>query len=93
MPRLRMPLTFCKKPTTGGRKKKKKTLEAVDSCDNCGAPLGRECVRSYGSAVCAVSDGIHVARFSDGEALKPHFFCSAECKLAFAADWQQTHLF
>lgn len=66
-------LKWCKAPRVA--KSSKKGPELVENCDGCGRPLGRDCARTAGSAICAAGDGIpHLHR--DDQWL---FFCCIEC--------------
>jgi hypothetical protein len=56
-------------------KKSKKQEEIIEVCDHCGKPLKSHQVRTNGSAVIALSEGIP-ARNRGGEW---QFFCSLEC--------------
>jgi hypothetical protein len=56
-----------------------KNRDVVTACDICGKPLGRSCVRTSGSVVCAEGEGIFTKRYPGG-LIK--FFCSLECKRA-----------
>jgi len=58
-------------------KKEKAVLEMVTQCDNCGKPLGRTCVRTVNSSICAEGVGIVIKRFFGG---KIKFFCCMGCK-------------
>jgi len=56
-------------------KNRTKTLPVVEVCDYCEAPLGRQCARTVGSAVCAMSEGI----FTYLSGRRVRFFCSKGC--------------
>jgi hypothetical protein len=55
--------------------KSRKQEELVTVCDHCGKPLGRQAVRTVGSAVMMLCEG-HIARDRGGEW---QFFCSLKC--------------
>jgi hypothetical protein len=74
------------KPISPGRRKKKqKSPETVDACDHCGAPLGRTCARTDGSAgVIAPSMGLSTRKRQDGLWL---IFCKEDCAIK---NWVET---
>lgn len=54
------------------------TVEVVHSCDGCGKSLGRSCLRTEGSAMCAASEGI-VARTPKQTGSSWKFYCGHVC--------------
>ena len=53
--------------------------EIVTQCDACGKPLGRSCVRTNGSSVCAAAAGIAVVRHEG----KIAYCCDGKCANAY----------
>lgn len=66
---------------------RKTLIEIVHFCDKCRTKLPVSRSRTGGSAVCAAGNGESVGTFVDAFGKKsPHYFCSPECKDAFAED-------
>ncbi|MFA5767074.1 MAG: hypothetical protein WC919_04075 [Candidatus Paceibacterota bacterium] len=64
-------------------KKKKYEPELVTTCDKCHEPLGRSCMRTINSAICASGDGIKVRIESDSRVF---FFCCLRCRDKFGEE-------
>lgn len=54
------------------------TVEVVELCDRCGSPLGRSCLRTEGSAMCAAGEGI-VPKSPKETGSSWKFYCGHAC--------------
>lgn len=69
--------------------KKKPRPQLVESCDECGAPLGRLCERTPNSSVCAAGEGIATLIIDPAGDRNVYFFCSDKCRQTWRTPKQE----